>query len=207
VRNRTLTAATLAVVALLAGTASADTLVVYRKTGINGGPPIRTLYVHDSGAVDLITDNFTIQDTVSDTLSPAELQRLIALFTDNHYGQLDSLYFSGCLSCPEFSVTYGGKTVSGNAPAANDSLRAITGGLDELVTRLMQPSGVVARSASRGEVGRVSTIALLIRASTRSATQCAVRAGTSGPGGAWDLRGRRFAGGGRPTAGLQRHVP
>jgi hypothetical protein len=201
-------AAALATVVLLAVATSADTLTVYRKTGINGGPPIHTLYVFSDGRVKLITDNLSTRDSVSDSLSTAALQQLVSLFTANGYALLDTTYFSGCLSCPEFSVDYGGKQVRGNTSGSSDSLRAILAGLDALVNQLLAlPVTVLPRQDNARPASGPHLAALRVAVSARSAAQCAIAAGAGGSAAVWDLGGRLLLGaqGGRIAAGNGPH--
>jgi hypothetical protein len=188
-------AVSFATMVLPAGAASADTLTVYRKTGSNSGPPIHTLYVFSDGRVKLITDNLSTRDSVSDSLNATALQQLVSLFTANGYALLDTTYFSGCLSCPEFSVDYGGKQVRGNTSGSSDSLRAILAGLDALVNQLLAlPVTMAPRQENARPASGPHLAASRVAVSARSAAQCAIAAEAGRSAAVWDLGGRLLLG-------------
>lgn len=122
---------------------SADTLVRYYVTGINGGPPVKTLSVYTDGTAALIIDSLFASNTLSAVLDSAELAALAGLFFDNGWDSLDSVLYSGCLACPEFSITYDGQTVRGDTPAGSPGLAQIVNGFNDLVQRLPVPAGII----------------------------------------------------------------
>jgi hypothetical protein len=124
------------------GVAADTTLVHYYITGINAGPPTKTLTVYQDGTAELIIDSFFTKDTLSASLDSAELNDLTSLFSQNNWGSLDSTYIIGCLSCPEFKIEYDNKRVRGNTPSGNSDLNAILTGLNDLVIKLQTPTGI-----------------------------------------------------------------
>lgn len=134
----------LVLVSLCAPAAAADTVIVqYVKSGPNGGFPYETLKVYQSGKAELINDNFSSSSTITYSLTPVELNDLIKLFTDNNFSSLDSTYWSGCLACPVWNITYGKKKVSGNTTGGSVPLANVKAGLDALITKIKNSAVVV----------------------------------------------------------------
>jgi hypothetical protein len=179
-----------AFLALLTAVSSADTLAVYHTTGINGGPPTHTLYVYDGGFVELYVDSFARVDTIRDTLDAAELQALIDLFTDNGFDQIDTMQYSGCLSCPEFYLVYDGRRVQGNTFVGDTALATILGSLNDLVSLLLQPvqSTAGGRSARAGMAAAPAAIRL--RGGAGRAVRYVVVPGGTGLRMVFELTGR-----------------
>jgi hypothetical protein len=144
----------LILVSLCTPITAADTVIVqYVKTGVNGALPFETLKVYQSGKAELTTSNIT----VNYTLTSAELSDLIRLFTDNNFSSLDSTYWSGCLACPTWNITYGKKKVSGNYTGTSVPLANIKAGLDALVVKIKNSATVIfPKSSPAGTGGNVT---------------------------------------------------
>ena len=124
--------------------ASTDSLIIqYVKSGVNGWFPFDTLKVYKSGNAELITATFTTSTTKAYSLTQGQLNDLVKLFTDNNFLALDSTYWSGCLACPEFAITYSNKTVRGNYTGGSVQFANIKAGLDSLVNKIKNPAPVV----------------------------------------------------------------
>lgn len=124
--------------------AQTDTLIGYVKTGINGGPPIHQLVVDGEGNAELVVletlDNGEVFEVSLDT---DELAGLEAQFTDNGFENLsDSVWISGCLSCPLFALSYRGDSIIGNTPTQSENLNAILAALDALIEKIINTSPV-----------------------------------------------------------------
>ncbi len=183
----------LALLCLSTGRATADTLMVYHTTGINGGPPTHTLYVFDDSTLVLVADSFSTADTIYDTLNALEYQALLDLFADNNFDQIDTIQFSGCLSCPEFMLFYDGRRVRGNTNPSDRDLGTILDALDDMVASLLEPTGNAHPSAERRTVRAQGHRAgvVFVTGKERAATLL-VRTGdvVSAHGGLHDCAGR-----------------
>jgi hypothetical protein len=153
---------------LCATVSAADTVVVqYVKTGPNGGYPLDTLKVHQSGSAQLLTTTFNLSAMKTYAMTQVEFNALIALFTDNSFSTLDSSYQSGCLACAMWSITYEKKTVRGNNTGTSVPLANIKAGLDSLVTKIINSTSVVLNRGSSAGFAKNSASSILAKQSLR----------------------------------------
>jgi hypothetical protein len=140
-------------------TTAADTLIIqYVKGGAGISLTFDSLKVYQSGKADLIISTFTSDSTKTYQLTQVELNDLIALFTNNNYSSLDSVYQSGCLACPVYSIMYGNKRARGNYTGTSIQLANIKAGLDTLVNKIMNATPVIySKSKQTNSIGSASS--------------------------------------------------
>ena len=130
--------------------AQTDTLIGYVKTGVNGGPPYYQLVITAGGPAGgggnaelIVSETLDGGDVYRAAQDPAELAELEKQFTDNGFENLvDSVWISGCLSCPIFALSYRGDSLAGNHPTRSENLNAILAALDALIEKIMQTNPV-----------------------------------------------------------------
>ncbi len=125
-------------------TNAADSLIVqYVTWSTQALNYFDSLNVYQSGKAELITGRGTTSVMKTYQMTQAEMNNLIALFTNNNYSSFDSAYQSGCLACQAFAIEYGNKRVYGNTTGGSTQLANIKAGLDSLVNKIKNASSVI----------------------------------------------------------------
>jgi hypothetical protein len=159
----------LILVSSCASISAADIVIInYVKSGLNGGYPFDSLKVFQSGKADLITTSFNSSTIKSYQLTQVELNALIKLFTDNNYSSLDSMYMSGCLACPVYSITYGNKRVRGNFTGGSTQLANIKAGLDTLVNKIRNATPIIFSNSNPVNSSENASSSFRVRLSLRN---------------------------------------